>query len=441
MSAAEDTIFAMSSGSGRAGVAVVRISGPRADDLLLAVAGAPLPEPRKAALRKLRDPASGEALDRGIVLRFPGAASFTGESSAELHVHGGRAVVRGILGALGGFPGVRLADPGEFARRAFDNGKLDLAQAEALADLIDADTAVQRRQALRESDGALGVVVARWRADLLTVRALIAAEIDFSDEGDVGDRAAAGIDSLLERIAGEMTSVLRGARRSRIIAEGLRVVIVGRPNSGKSTLLNALSGTEAAIVSEHAGTTRDVIAVTMDWDGYPVVLVDTAGLRDTDDPVERIGVARARREAERADVVMHLDEHGDWDAIGIGDGPAELIRVRTKCDLASDEASDAYVPISARTGVGIDALRARVVQVFERLDGRHADAAVVTARQEQALARAVEACRRALSLPPQEIELRDHEVAACTTALEVLIGRIGVEEVLGSVFGRFCVGK
>jgi tRNA modification GTPase len=436
-----DTIYALCSGIGRAGVAVVRISGPDSGLVVLAIAGGPLPEPRRATLRMLRDPCGGEVLDQALVLWFPGSASFTGMPSAEFQVHGSRAVLQGLLRAIGRCDGVRMAEAGEFARVAFENGKLDLPQVEALADLIDAETAAQRRQALAGLDGALGAAVAQWRSDLLEARALIAAEIDFSDEGDVGDAPSAGIDSLLERIRSGMADVLAGASRSRIVADGLRVAIIGRPNCGKSTLLNVLSGSDAAIVTEHAGTTRDVISVKLDWDGYPVVLSDTAGLRTTSDPVEAIGIGRALEEAKVADVVLHLDDRGCWDEVAPAEVFGELIRVRTKIDLAAGDISRAELAISSQTGSGLDELRQRLLQQFQTMGPVLGLAAAVRERQVQALSSALAACRRAICVASGGVELLDHEVRACESALEILMGRVGVEDVLGAVFSRFCVGK
>jgi tRNA modification GTPase len=440
-----DTIFAVSTAPGRSGVAVVRISGPDAGAALEAMTGSPLPAARVATVRVISDPATGEALDRGLVLWFAGQASFTGEPSAELHLHGSRAVVDGVLHALRRLPGLRLAYAGEFTRRGFENGKLDLAQAEALGDLIAADTAAQRRQAVRGLEGAAGVAVAGWRDNLLHIRALLAAEIDFSDEGDVGDRAASGIDSLLQRLIAEMTQVLAGSHRGRLIAEGARVAIVGKPNSGKSTLLNTLAGSDAAIVSEHAGTTRDVIEVRLDWEGYPIVLVDTAGLRETEDAVEKIGVARALQRAAEADLVLHLDEAGDWDvasgAVGAVLTDERSIRVRTKCDIATRDQGDADVAISAHSGQGLGQLKELILSVFKEETSVGESVVVVQERQTRALEAAILACERAVATSPESIELRDHEVRAAERALEILVGRSGVEDVLGAVFGRFCVGK
>lgn len=441
MEAGRSTIFAVSTGAGRAGVAVVRISGPAAEAALLALSGGPVPLPRTAVVRTLRDPGTGEVLDRGLVLLFPEGASFTGEASVELQVHGSRAVVAGLMTALGRLPGCRVAERGEFTRRAFENGKLDLAQVEALDDLIAADTAAQRRQALRGLDGRLGRVVAGWRGELLTIRGLLAAEIDFADEGDVGDAPAAGIDSHLLRLIESIDMVRASSRSGRIVAEGFRVVILGRPNSGKSTLLNALAGTDAAITSEIAGTTRDIVEVRLDWDGCEIVLADTAGLRETSDPVERIGVARALERGQAADLVLLLDSVANWLDLPEGLEMVDSIRVRSKSDIKlAAQADPDVLEVSALTGAGLPLLRAAILEKL-RAAGSLDSVLLTRERQTRALDSARAALHRALLLPQGDVELRDHEVQAAGAALDVMIGRLGVEEVLSAVFSRFCVGK
>ncbi len=323
------TIFALSSGPGPSGVAVIRLSGPAAGAALTALAGR-LPPPRLATLARLRDPA-GDLLDEALVLYFAAGASFTGEEVVELQVHGGRAVVRAILKVLTEMPGLRFAAPGEFARRAFDNGRLDLPQVEALAALVAAESEGQRRQALRGTSGALGQRVELWRSWLLEAKALVAAAIDFSDEGDT-----AGVEDVirapLAELQRDLATVLATANRGRIMTDGFRVAIVGRPNAGKSSLLNRLAGSDVAIVTEHAGTTRDVIEVRLDIGGHLVILQDTAGLRIASDPAEAIGIARARATASGADLILWLDEEGRFEDVELPlDRPT--IRIRTKSDL------------------------------------------------------------------------------------------------------------
>jgi tRNA modification GTPase len=436
-----ETIFSVSSGQGRAGVAVIRISGPQADAALFALAGR-LPPLRVATLMTLHGPGGLQPLDRGLVLRFAEGASFTGEASAELQVHGGRAVVRSVLDALAVQPGLRLADAGEFTRRALENGRLDLVQVEALGDLIEADTEQQRRLALHGLEGAFGNSVRQWRSWLIEARAIVAAEIDFSDEGDVGEDAASGIDSVLERLEVAFAAALGKAKHGRIITDGLRVAIVGAPNVGKSTLLNALAGSDIAIVTEHAGTTRDVLEVQLDIGGFSVVLQDTAGLRDVaSDPVETIGIDRARRAALSADLLLLLDdgEHGfvvdpEW-------GHIPSIRIRTKADRnALPLDADADLSVSAKTGTGLDSLQ-------KRLLGHLSDYSVdefpliTRERQRVAIAHALEHCRSARKAHAAGIEFVDEELRRIDDTLSVVVGMIGVEDVLSAIFNKFCVGK
>lgn len=441
MAASPSTIFALSSAPGRSGVAVIRISGPEAARAVLALCGAPLPEARRAALRTIRHPETGETLDRGLVLWFPEGASFTGEPSAELQVHGSRAVIAGVLGALAACPGCQPAQPGEFTRRAFENGKLDLAQVEALDDLIQADTAAQRRQAFRGLEGRLGERVRDWRQQLLMIRSLLAAEIDFADEGDVGSGLSREIDSLVLRLVADMRRVLSSSRMGRIVAGGYRVAILGRPNSGKSTLLNALSGSDSAIVSDVPGTTRDVIEVRVDWEGFEVVLLDTAGLRETHDPVEVIGIQRALARAADADLRVWIDPDADWSVIGADQEEGDSIRVRSKCDIDNENRFGCEaLGVSALTGYGMNELKMAIIERIRGM-GPAEDVLVIRERQANAMGLAADALDRLLGLQSDAIELRDHEVRAAETALDALLGRVGVEEMLGAVFGRFCIGK
>ena len=333
------TIFALSSGHGRAGVAVVRVSGPAAGVALDRLA-APRPKPRVAAFRRVRHHETGEVLDEALVLWFPGPRSETGEDMAELHVHGGRAVIAGVLAALGGIEGCRLAEPGEFARRAFTNGKIDLTAAEAIADLVEAETAAQRRQALRQAGGALAQLYDSWRADLIRAQALTEAAIDFSDEADVGARACEEARRVVARLLPSIRRHLHDGRRGEIVREGFRVAIAGPPNVGKSSLLNAVARREAAIVSDEAGTTRDVIEVTLDLGGVPVVLSDTAGIREAEGKVEREGIRRAVANARDADLVLWLMDAADPRPEPPPDlvrGIAELLWVLNKIDLVKGD--------------------------------------------------------------------------------------------------------
>lgn len=308
-----DTVFAVSSGRGPAAIAVVRISGPRAGDALKAL-GVKIPEPRKAGLARVRDPETREIVDEALALWFPGPHSETGEDTAELQLHGGRAVVAGTLAALGKVEGLRPAEAGEFTRRAFENGKLDLTAVEGLADLVSAETEAQRRQAFRQMKGALGQRADRWREKLIQALALVEARIDFSDEADVPEDLVRPALEIARQLEAEIGQVLADGQRGERLREGLVVAIAGPPNAGKSTLLNRIARRDAAIVSPYAGTTRDVIEVHLDLDGWPVTLLDTAGIRETDDPVEMEGVRRARERASAADLVLWVKDASDPDA-------------------------------------------------------------------------------------------------------------------------------
>lgn len=433
---APDTIFAPASGAGRAAVAVIRISGPATQSALSRIAGRAF-KPRHATLAALRH--DDRILDHALVLWFPGPASFTGEDSAEFQLHGGRAVVAAVLRALAAVPGCRPAEAGEFTRRAFLNGRMDLGAVEGLADLIDAQTESQRRQALRQLDGALGRWVEGLRNDLLTALALAEGAIDFADEDELVVSFEAEISDLVlrssRRIADELTRETRGLR----LREGLAVAITGPPNAGKSTLLNALAGREVAIVSEEAGTTRDVVTVDLDLAGYPVQLIDTAGLREAESAVERAGIERARARASSADLVLWLQaasEPARPDVTTSG----RLWTVATKADLGGTVPADHLV--SARTGAGLDALVAALTHFAAEamIDG---EGAVITRlRHRQALEEAQRFLGRLASTTQrQDLELVAEELRGAVAALASLVGAVGTEEVLGAIFARFCIGK
>ncbi|HEY5795633.1 MAG TPA: tRNA uridine-5-carboxymethylaminomethyl(34) synthesis GTPase MnmE [Bosea sp. (in: a-proteobacteria)] len=429
------TIVALSSAAGRAGVAVVRVSGPRVRFVLETIAGL-VPQPRHAMLRRLRD-TQGEPVDTALVLYFPSPASFTGEDVAELHIHGARAVLARLLGVLCALPGVRLAEPGEFTRRAFEAGKLDLAAVEGLADLIDSETEWQRRQALRQMEGALGESVTDWRRRLTEAMALLAAEIDFSDEGDVSGPLAEQALATAQQVLSDLRSALGSFDMGERVREGFVVVLAGPPNAGKSSLLNALARRDVAIVSPVAGTTRDAIEVRLDLAGLPVVLVDTAGLRDSVDPIESEGVRRARVLVERADLVLSLRAidsepdriHRDADALSIA----------TKADLAG-VAAPGELPISVKTGQGVDALLATI---FERLTALSQPEPALLTRERHRLAviEAITALERAVAATHGQAELLAEDIRLAVLALERLMGRIDVEDVLDQLFAGFCIGK
>ncbi len=427
-----DTIFALATARGKAGVAVIRISGPQAHRAAARLGGGDVPA-RGMTLRGLRDE-TGAALDEGLILTFSAPASFTGENVAELQVHGSMAGVAGVLAALGRIEGLRLAEPGEFTRRALENGKLDLAQVEGLADLIDAETEAQRKQAHALLEGALGRLAEGWRGDLIRAAALIEAVIDFADE-EVPADVTPEVKALIDRVEADLRAQTAGVKMAERIREGFEVAIIGAPNAGKSTLLNALAGREAAITSEHAGTTRDVIEVRMDLAGLPVTLLDTAGLRDTEDAVEGMGIALARKRAEAADLRVFLAE--DDEELEVAFRPGD-IRARPKADRRGDKTR----AVSGLTGEGLDWLTA---EIGETLSDRSASAGLATrdrhrAAMERALA-SLSAARSVLEVGPDMYDIAAEELRNAIRALESLVGRIDVENLLDEIFASFCLGK
>jgi tRNA modification GTPase len=429
-----DTVFALATPPGRGAIAVVRLSGPGTREALAAV-GAGSPRPRVATLRTLAH--AGSHLDQALVLWFPAPASYTGEDVAELHLHGGRAVVEGVLSALGDL-GLRLADPGEFTRRAFENGRMDLAQAEAVADLIDAESAAQSRQALGQLGGALSAVYAGFRQDLLQALALVEAEIDFPDE-DVPDGLARSAGPILDRLSDDLRRALSRADRGERVREGYRVVLIGETNAGKSSLFNALVAREAAIVTPIPGTTRDVLDAQLIIDGYAVTLSDTAGLRESRDPVEAEGVKRARARARAADLRLWVRAPGDPEGEAAAFVSSDDLTVWTKSDLAPGEPG--ALSVSTRTGAGLDRLHAALADRL-RHDLSGADFPAVTrARHRRRLTEALDAVangRVALETSP---EMAGDDLRRAASALAQVTGAIGVEDVLGEVFSTFCIGK
>lgn len=428
------TIFALASGAGRAGVAVIRVSGPAAGPIASALSGA-LPKPRLAARRQFSRP-DGAPLDDGLLLWFPGPASFTGEDVAEFHTHGGTAIVEAFSAALITL-GARLAEPGEFTRRAFENGKLDLTAAEAIADLVDAETEGQRLQALRQARGELAALYDGWRAQLLGVLALIEAEIDFPDE-DLPDALAARTAPEIEMLIAALEAHLADHGRGERVRDGYRIAIVGAPNAGKSSLLNALAQREAAIVSDTPGTTRDVVEVRLVLGGFPVWIADTAGLREAADAIESEGVKRALARAEAADLRLGLIAPGD-DASALAgvlrDGD---IRIASKADIAAGDG----LALSTRTGDGVAELLALLTARVTAALGETEAPALTRLRHREAvretrdhLARAL----RAFGIGGPELVAEDVRLAA--RSLGRLTGRIDVEDVLGEIFSSFCIGK
>ena len=425
-----DTIYALATARGRAGVAVIRISGPDALNAASALCGS-LPEPRRAALRKLRW--KDELLDEALVLVFDVGESFTGEAIVELQLHGSPAAVSAVLRVLEEQPGLRPAEAGEFTRRALENGRLDLAQVEGLADLLEAETEAQRRQAMRMFSGVAGERAESWRRRLIRAAALIEATIDFADE-DVPTDVAPEVVTLIEEVVAELRDQA-DTRVAERIREGFEVAIVGAPNAGKSTLLNALAGREAAITSEIAGTTRDVIEVRMDLHGIPVTFLDTAGLRVTQDVVESIGIERAISRANAADLRVFLIVGGDVPLVPAQ--PEDLI-VQGKSDLSSGSG----LRISGKTGEGVPELIDRITGIFS---DRVSSAGIFT-RERHRLAilsalGAMESARDEVLNGPDRAELAAEELRTALRALDSLVGRVDVEHILSEIFSSFCIGK
>jgi tRNA modification GTPase len=432
------TIYALSSAPGRAGLAVIRVSGVRVTDVLERMV-APVPKPRVAAFRTIRHPKTGEALDRAVLLWFAAPNSETGEDVAEFQVHGSPAVIAATLAALGEVEGCRLAEPGEFARRGFENGKMDLAEVEGLADLIEAETEAQRKQALAQSSGTLSKLYEDWRTRLIEIAALTEAAIDFSDEADV---SAASFGEARKRagvLSAEIAAHLDDGHRGEIVREGFRVALLGAPNAGKSSLLNALARRDAAIVSAEAGTTRDVIEVRLDLAGLPVVVSDTAGIREAGSAVEQEGIRRSMAAAREADLVIWMSETGD-SQLPDGISRETSLAIRSKADLAR-ESTGKLLAISAVTGEGLDRLVAEIAQRAAGVVGSGAEPALTRARYRQSLESARQEIAAFLEGDVDAIELRAEDVRRAAHAIGRITGRVDVEDVLDQVFSRFCIGK
>jgi tRNA modification GTPase len=433
------TIIALASGPGPSGVAVVRVSGPQAKSVAIQLAGA-LPAPRVAALRALQDP-QGQKIDLGLVLWFPGPASFTGEDVVEFHVHGGKAVVVDILDACLALPDVKLAKAGEFTRRAFENGKMDLSAAEGLGDLIDAETAAQRRQALRQMEGALGVQVSKWRDDVIDALADAEGDIDFPDEdlpAGLSSRARARIDALRTTLIANLEQSQYAIR----VRDGFRVAIIGAPNAGKSSLLNVLAQRDAAIVSPIAGTTRDIVEVRLVLSGVVVWIGDTAGLRATEDTIEVEGVNRALKHASDADlrigVIASPEERSALDSIMMPDD----IVVLAKCDMmkwSPDHPND--ICVSSVTKTGIDALEAAIVARAKSGELQLEAAPLTRARHKEAVGETIDALSRALNAHGEAPELIAEDLRLAARSLGQIVGQVDMEDVLDRLFSQFCIGK
>ena len=420
-----DTIFALSSGLPPAGIAVVRVSGSGAADALATLAGR-LPSPRRASYASLTAK-DGTELDRALVLWLPGPATATGEDIAELHLHGGRAVVAAVEGALAGMPGLRRAQPGEFTRRAFGNGRIDLAEAEGLADLLSAETEGQRRAAIAMAGGALSRQVETWRVEVLALSAAVEAVLDFGDEDDVGDLPP----SVLERarsLAVEIGEWLARPSAERL-RDGIRVILAGPPNAGKSSLFNALVDSDASIVTAIPGTTRDLVERPVAIGGVPFVFVDTAGLHEsTDDEVEKIGIARAEAEMARADIVLWLGEEGQ--------GPEGAWDIEAKCDLGPNKSAP-RMRVSATTGAGVDGLRGALCEAARLLLPVPGDVALNRRQREE-----LEAAQTDLRISARDnLLIVGERLRLARTAFDRITGRASTDDMLDVLFGRFCIGK
>ncbi|RWC07945.1 MAG: tRNA uridine-5-carboxymethylaminomethyl(34) synthesis GTPase MnmE [Mesorhizobium sp.] len=434
--ASKDSIVALSSGRLPAGIAVIRISGPKTRFVVETIAG-PIKD-RFTNLRTIKT-ADGSAIDHGLVLFFPGPGSFTGEDLAEFQVHGSRAVAAKMLETITGFEGVRHAEPGEFTRRAFLNGRLDLVETEALADLVNAETEAQRRFALSNVEGAQSELYSSWRRWLIHARAMIEAEIDFADEEDVPGSVSEAIWSDVTAMIGEIERHVEGFKAAEIIRDGFEVVILGAPNAGKSSLFNALARREAAIVTDEPGTTRDLLEVVMDINGLKVRLVDTAGLRDAAGKVESIGIERARAKADVADLVLLLEDMANPASVGEVSAGAPVLRIGTKSDIADVGAGAYDLVISSRDGSGLGRLLDEIGSRAAAAVGEAGDVLPSRMRHVELLREAIDFLRAALSGHSQE--LRAEELRLAAERLGRIVGAVDVEDLLDVIFSQFCIGK
>ena len=451
------TIYALSSGRPPAAITVVRLCGPRASFALEKLIGR-IPKPRQATLARVRDPASGEVIDEALVLWFPGPHSETGDDMAELQLHGSHAVVAAVFDALKGIDGCRPAEAGEFTRRAFDNGRLDLTAIEGLADLIAAETPAQRRQAFRQLKGLIGDRAEAWREKIISALALVEARIDFSDEADVPEELVGPALRVAKELRDEIAGALAKSGRGERLRDGFVVAIAGPPNAGKSTLLNRLAQRDAAIVSAHPGTTRDAIEVHLNLGGYPVTLIDTAGIRASSDPIEQEGIRRARERVAMADLVLWLsdasaDGGGEEGGATANVSAGEVWLLRNKVDLIADRQPPRsellstneplrFFLLSALTGAGMETLLAELSGSVQRFFSG-AEAPIVTrARHRRALEETIAALDRALAQAAgASEELIAEDLRSAAMALGRLTGRVDVEDLLDVIFREFCIGK
>lgn len=436
-----DSIVALSSGRLPAGVAVIRISGPQSRFVIETISGS-IVQNRVAAYRKFRAP-DGSVLDSGLVVFFAGPNSFTGEDIAEFHVHGGRAVVARMLETIAGFDGVRHAEPGEFTRRAFLNGKVDLVETEALADLVNAETEAQRRFAVQNAEGAQSVLYLSWRRRLIHARAMIEAEIDFADEDDVPGSVAETVWSDVRAMIDEIERHVQGFRAAEIIRDGFEVVILGAPNAGKSSLFNALARREAAIVTEEPGTTRDLLEVVLDLEGMRVRVTDTAGLRETPGRIEAIGIERARSKAGTADLLLVLEDMVEPVPIGAIPADVPTLRIGTKVDLLRDKSLVARYDavISTRDGTGLAELLAEIARRAAAQIGQAGDILPSRLRHVELLNETRRFLLAAVAGEERGQELRAEELRLAADRLGRIVGAVDVEDMLDVIFSQFCIGK
>jgi tRNA modification GTPase len=434
-----DTIFALSSGRLPSGVAVVRASGPKVRFIIETILGSGI-EPRYAAYKTFRS-RNGEAIDRGLALFFPGPHSFTGEDCVEFHLHGGIAVVEKLLQELGEIVGCRIAEAGEFTRRAFTNGKMDLTIAEGLADLIAAETEGQRRLALQVASGAQRQLYTEWRQRLVRARAFIEAELDFADESDVPGSVSDQVWRSLNELQKEIEQHIASGKRAAMLRDGLHVVIAGAPNAGKSSLLNFLAGREVAIISDEAGTTRDLLEVKLDLNGIPVYVTDTAGLRETESAVEKIGIERARERASEADLILLLEDMNDPIDVALNEPDVEIWRIGTKADLKKNQLARCTFQISIKNGSGLDELLAALQSFAEERIGQINDAVPTRQRHINLLRSTLTEIETAAERDDLPLELRAENMRRASQYLGRITGDVDVEEILDVIFSQFCIGK
>lgn len=434
-----DTIFALSSGRLPSGVAVVRASGPKVRFIIETIIGSDI-KPRYAAYKTFRS-RNGDAIDRGLALFFPGPHSFTGEDCVEFHLHGGIAVVEKLLQELGEMTGCRIAEAGEFTRRAFTNGKMDLTIAEGLADLIAAETEGQRRLALQVASGAQRQLYTEWRQKLIRARAFIEAELDFADESDVPGSVSDQVWRSLQALHKEIEAHIASGKRAAMLRDGLHVVIAGAPNAGKSSLLNFLAGREVAIISEEAGTTRDLLEVKLDLNGIPVYVTDTAGLRETESAVEKIGIERARERASEADLILLLEDMNDPIDVTLVDADVQTWRIGTKADLARAQTDTWPLQISTKGGSGLEELLTKLQSFAEERIGQINDAVPTRQRHINLLRSTLSEIETAASRDDLPLELRAENMRRASQYLGRITGDVDVEEILDVIFSQFCIGK